>query len=82
MYFFDDKGGGVRKHPKHADVIYEWSLKHYHLTKIAYLSDDPSSNKKEMRKSAKTSHLLHRKERCNIIQLANLDWLSGGLKVD
>ena len=27
MLTLDDKGGrGVRKHPKHADVIYEWSL--------------------------------------------------------
>ena len=27
MLTFDDKGGrGVRKHPKHADVIYEWFL--------------------------------------------------------
>ena len=26
MLTFDDKGGrGVRKYPKHADVIYEWS---------------------------------------------------------
>ena len=27
MLTFDDKGGrGVKKYPKHADVIYEWSL--------------------------------------------------------
>ena len=40
MLTFDDKGGrGVRKHPKHADVIYEWSLTVVYYKIVVHIFD-------------------------------------------